>query len=312
MKVSIILPTYNRLTVLRPAIESVFAQSFDDWELIVIDDGSTDGTAEYIEGLNDPRARVIRVPHIGFPGALRNAAAKYATGKYLAFLDSDDLWHPSKLEQQLAHLGGEPNVRWSYTYVDWIGREGEPRDLDTRRQRQAIGGWIFQDLLNRRAWIALPAVMMERSLFAESGGFDETLQFTSDYEYWLRISRLSQVAVLPKALTTVRLHDDNTWRRFSETPLNCWIRVYGRLVDETPHQAWRKDALRMLARAKTYLADRRRTEHRYVGAYRALASALPTGITARWWWSSLAKTAVYPVVPAAVRSWYRRRHPFVG
>src|SRR2546421_610268 len=103
-RVSVILPTYDRLPLLREAVESVRAQTWADWELVVIDDGSTDGTAEYLTELAsvDPRVRVLRRPHRGNPARLRNEAVAASTGEYVAFQDSDDVWEPEKLARQLA------------------------------------------------------------------------------------------------------------------------------------------------------------------------------------------------------------------
>src|ERR1700732_1465702 len=101
--VSIILPTFNRLKYLRPAIDSVFAQTLADWELLIADDGSDEETRAYLEHLGGlPRVKLIWLAHSGNPSAVRNAALREARGDYIAFLDSDDVWLPSKLERQVA------------------------------------------------------------------------------------------------------------------------------------------------------------------------------------------------------------------
>jgi len=122
--VSIILPTFNRLKYLRPAVESVFSQTFQDWELILADDGSDDGTRAYLRTLSESsRIKLILLPHTGNPGRVRNAALREAKGDYIAFLDSDDLWLPPKLETQIKALRDSPR-RWSYTAFDRIDEFG--------------------------------------------------------------------------------------------------------------------------------------------------------------------------------------------
>jgi glycosyltransferase involved in cell wall biosynthesis len=135
--VSVVLPTFNRLKFVRPAIESVFAQTFQDWELIIADDASDEDTRAYLKSLEiEPRVRVILLPHSGNPAAVRNAAVHAARGKYVAFLDSDDQWMPLKLERQIAGLQARGVCRWSYTGYVCIDATGE------LRTDAATHGWI--------------------------------------------------------------------------------------------------------------------------------------------------------------------------
>jgi len=111
--VSIILPTFNRTRFLTAAVESVMAQTYADWEMIIADDGSGEQTRDYLRALRDPRIRVLWLEHCGNPARVRNAGIEAAGGRYLAFLDSDDLWAPTKLQRQLAAMGLRPSSRWS-------------------------------------------------------------------------------------------------------------------------------------------------------------------------------------------------------
>ncbi|HWG66238.1 MAG TPA: glycosyltransferase family 2 protein, partial [Rhodanobacteraceae bacterium] len=124
-EVSIVLSTYNRLPLLRRSVDSVIAQTFRDWELIVVDDGSTDDTREYLEAIEDPRVRPIWLEHGGVTWA-RNAGLRLARGKWVAFHDSDDLWLPEKLEWQLQRVTAHPACRWSYTGYSFIDTNGTP------------------------------------------------------------------------------------------------------------------------------------------------------------------------------------------
>src|SRR5579863_9408144 len=114
--VSIVLPTFNRLHLLPASLDSVFAQTFTDWELIVADDGSDEATRDCLRRWAErPRVRVQWLEHSGRPAVARNAAIRSALGEYVAFLDSDDLWLPEKLARQLASLRNSAQCRWSYT-----------------------------------------------------------------------------------------------------------------------------------------------------------------------------------------------------
>ena len=124
--VSVILPTYGRLGHLRSCVASVFAQSLVEWELIIADDGSDEETRTWLAALGDPRVQVLLLPHSGNPSKVRNAAIQRARGYYLAFLDSDDLWLPDKLERQVAAMRAAPQRRWSYSRVKRIDAHGEP------------------------------------------------------------------------------------------------------------------------------------------------------------------------------------------
>ena len=102
--ISVVIPTYNRVTLLQKSVSSIVAQSYSNWELVVVDDGSTDGTADFIRGMGDPRISVLEMPHSGHIGGLRNIGVQAGSGEWIAFLDSDDVWMPNKLELQLEAL----------------------------------------------------------------------------------------------------------------------------------------------------------------------------------------------------------------
>src|ERR1700722_1926163 len=120
--VSIILPTFDRLAFLPAAIASAFAQTFTDWELIVADDGSSADTRTYLKTLNDPpQVKVLWLSHSGKPAVVRNAALREARGEFVAFLDSDDIWLPKKLETQIASLRRHAQRKWSYTRFVLVG-----------------------------------------------------------------------------------------------------------------------------------------------------------------------------------------------
>ncbi|MBU62922.1 MAG: glycosyl transferase [Opitutae bacterium] len=208
-KVSIIIPTYDRLETLPRALGSVINQTFSDWELIVVDDGSTDGTDEMI--LRDyPVVRYYRQENAGVSSA-RNAGVALSSGAWIAFLDSDDAWLPEKLERQLFTLAKEPELRLSHTDEIWI-RNG--RRVNQPKEYAKSGGYIYRRCVPL-CCICPSSVLIRRDLFDEIGGFDETFPVCEDYDLWLRITAREPVQYLDESL--VRKyggHEDqlsNTW-----------------------------------------------------------------------------------------------------
>jgi glycosyltransferase involved in cell wall biosynthesis len=238
--VSVIIPVYNRPRLVQEAAESVLAQTFGDLELILVDDGSTDETPTVLAELaaqaphraadtrvpaaGEPAGRITvhRIAHDGHPGAVRNRGAELAQGRYLAFLDADDLWRPQKLARQLAlHEDSTPGVsdpgsrtpRLSHTREQWIrnGREVSQKGIDHAR-----AGWIFEDAL-KKCTIGPSTVMMERALFEKHGGFREDLEIAEDYELWLRITARHAVAYLDEPLTVKRAgHGDQLSEKYGQ------------------------------------------------------------------------------------------------
>jgi|SRR5690349_14675926 glycosyltransferase involved in cell wall biosynthesis len=213
--VSVILPTFNRLRFLQPAVESAMAQTFTDWELIIADDGSDLETRQYLGSLaQQPRVRVLWLAHSGTPAVVRNAALTSAGGEYVAFLDSDDLWAPRKLERQLATLRGRPTCRWSYTAFLRVDARGVALPEERGRAWVPYEGEIFEQVVTGRASIRTPSVLASRRLLAQAGGFDEELRSAEDYDLWMRLALHSEVAIVDEPLVYVRYHDANHTREW--------------------------------------------------------------------------------------------------
>jgi len=196
-RVSVIIPTFNRKPFLAEALRSVAAQGFPGVECIVVDDGSTDGTAEMAADL--PGIRLIRQPNRGVSSA-RNAGIEAAAGRWIAFLDSDDLWMPQKLARQAGYHRENPDAWISQTEEIWI-RNG--RRLNPRKKHRKVGGWIFRECLPL-CIVSPSAVMMKRDLFEQVGLFDESLPACEDYDLWLRVAARFPVHLLPDPLVIKR------------------------------------------------------------------------------------------------------------
>lgn len=225
--VSVIIPTYNRSDMVREAIESVMAQTYRDLEIIVVDDGSTDDTRVVVASIPEERLRYHYLVHAE-RSAARNFGIRNARGKYVAFLDSDDLFSPNKLEKQIKILEGQTGIGLVYSSA-WIVTEGRyrvPVDRWWSNNEKApdsslqydyiheakISGKMHENILmyNNECIILLPTVMVRKDLFDVAGYFDERMSRIEDVDLWRRIAKHTNFQALHEPLVAVRKHDGNT------------------------------------------------------------------------------------------------------
>jgi glycosyltransferase involved in cell wall biosynthesis len=197
--VSVIIPTYNRAELVTEAVASVLAQTCRDFELLVVDDGSTDGTAQALAAFGE-QVQLLRHSRRRGVSAARNSGIAHARGEWLAFLDSDDLWLPEKLARQLAYLTAHPELKLGQTDEIWVRRGVRVNQPETHRK---VGGRIFPQSL-KRCLISPSAVLLHRRLIEEHGDFDEDLPAAEDYDLWLRLSWRYPVGLLPEPLVIKR------------------------------------------------------------------------------------------------------------
>lgn len=195
---SIIIPAYNRFSFLCEAIDSVLAQTDSDYELIVVDDGSTDAT-ETVATIYGERLRYVRQENRGVSAA-RNRGIAEARGDLIAFLDSDDLWCPEKLAVQKAVMEKDPSCQISYTEEIWY-RNGVR--VNPMKKHAKASGWIFEKSL-RLCLISPSSVMVRRALLDRVGTFDEAFPVCEDYDLWLRISKDYPVHLIRQRLIIKR------------------------------------------------------------------------------------------------------------
>ena len=208
--VSVILPTYNRLLFLREAVESVCHQTYQDWELLVANDGSTDGTHDYLAELRDRRVRVVSLAHSGSPPKVRNAAIAMARGEWIAFLDSDDLWHPSKLEVQLRSLAEHPHCGWGCADVGFMDAQSLPIPQRSGAPYRPHTGWVLEKLIAATANVPTATLMVRRTLFEQVGRLDETLSCRDDLDISVRLASCSEICAIGDTLAFVRHHSGRT------------------------------------------------------------------------------------------------------
>ena len=190
--ISVIIPTYNRSDFLKEAIESVLKQTYQPFELIVVDDGSTDDTASVLSCYAG-KISALSVHH-GGPSAARNHGIQAAHGDYIAFLDSDDLWLPGKLAAQMHFFHNNPEARICQTEEIWMRNSVR---VNPRQKHKKYSGWIFDKCLPLCV-VSPSAVMIHRSVFKQVGLFDETFPACEDYDLWLRIAPLYPIYLVDK------------------------------------------------------------------------------------------------------------------
>ncbi|MDB4948283.1 MAG: glycosyl transferase [Gemmatimonadetes bacterium] len=272
--VSVIIPAYNRLPLLRRTLASVQEQTYPSWEVVVVDDGSTDGTADAVESLRDPRVSVVRLPRTGHLGRVRNAGIRATTGAYVAPLDSDDVWLPGKLRAQVDALRA-PGARWAYTSYELVDEDGRRLPFlagsgDTR------GGWIVRDLLTMRIGVANSSLLVERALLREVGAYSEdaALPLRGDLELCLRLAYHARAAAVPRVMVRVLEHRGRTTHRAADphalTASAC-ERFAAWCPDPELRRLARREQGRHLLKAAAMWMDR----GRHADALRLLLRALP-------------------------------------
>lgn len=208
MRVSVVIPTHDRASLVERAVDSVLSQTVPAHEIIVVDDGSNDGTGERLRE-RFPEVVVETQPNRGVSAARNRGVAK-ASGEWIALLDSDDEWLPTKLERQLAALAQAPEHRVVHCDEIWIRRG---RRVNPRHKHRKTGGWIFAQCLPLCV-ISPSAVLLEADLLRAVGGFDETLPACEDYDLWLRLCAQEPVLFVNEPLVVKHGgHEDQLSRR---------------------------------------------------------------------------------------------------
>ena len=196
--VSVIIPTYNRAEKLHKSISSVLAQTYTDFELLIIDDGSTDHTDEVVNSFADTRIRYVKMPQNGGASAARNEGIRLAEGTWVAFHDSDDVWRPEKLERQMEYA--ECRTDFCAVYCSYLMYKDEeifrvPNDTWDGE----LEGDLFVPLLKRNS-IGAPTLLVKKSILEEIGGFDTSFKSLEDWELALRIAEKYRIGYVPEVL----------------------------------------------------------------------------------------------------------------
>lgn len=271
VKVSVITPVHDRERLLPVAVDSVLAQEYPSLEHIVVDDGSTDGTASVAARYGD-RIRFVRQENAG-PSPARNRALGMARGEYVAFLDSDDAWRPGRLARAVRLLDAAPRAGILYAAIDYIDGDGKPSPV-RRSRRGTPSGWILPALLRHNV-METSTVVARRRLVEEAGGFDPRYRWCEDHDLWLRIAVRHEVIFDPVPSVLMRRHPGQLIAehvRLAEATLAVLEGNLLRLRKDAPEHV--PLAARALAEVRTRRADRRFREGRRAEAEEELARAL--------------------------------------
>jgi glycosyltransferase involved in cell wall biosynthesis len=228
-RVSVIIPMYNGSQYISSAVQSARNQTFEDLEILLVDDASTDGTLTEVEPhLTDRRLKLIRNSrNLGIP-ATKNKALGLATGEYIAFLDQDDIWLPNKIEAQLSILTQQANIGLMASAVYFINERGDligKKILDVEETQPPLG---IRRLL-RGNFITNSSAMIRRSCVDKVGYFNENLRGSDDYDMWVRIAEHYGIYYLKKVLIKKRLHNSN----FSEQNINMMLQGKLTIINST-------------------------------------------------------------------------------
>jgi glycosyltransferase involved in cell wall biosynthesis len=250
-RVSVVIPTFNYAAFLPRALDSVLAQSYVDYEIIVVDDGSTDETPQ-VASRYDHAIRYVHKQNGGVSSA-RNLGIELARGDLIAFLDADDEWQPQKLARQVAFMDADATIGMSYTDMShWVdGVEVNHSYLHERAYRHVSSGKIFDHLL-QECFIFVPTVMVRRECLGKAGVFDPALSNSEDHDLWLRIARLFEIGFLDVPLTIRHEHGAGATTHRGRFHTGQ-IQMYRKVLHDSQAEAFRHVARQKLAEAHWHL-----------------------------------------------------------
>lgn len=226
--VSVIMPVFNRAAVVRQAIGSVLTQHFGDFELIVVDDGSSDGTPYIVAAIEDPRLRLIRLPVNGGGNAARNLGIREARAPLIAFLDSDDAYLPHKLAEVVRMFAERPDLEALVDSYDKVHPLSENRPNTPRRNPVLDGSEELLDaLFTRRLWKATPGITVRRDAALRAGLFDETLRRRQDYDFLMRLAGVARCASTDRILW-LKADSPDAISSNSDTSLGAILAIFHR------------------------------------------------------------------------------------
>ncbi len=247
--ISVIMPVYNSLPYLKESYASVIAQTYADFEFIITDDGSTDGFDEWSATVDDDRVTILRQKNSG-ASAARNTGIQAATGKYIAFIDADDIWFPEKLEKQLDVLKHEPEYGLVYTHARSIDGRGRSREKEFRYNQE---GWVWRDLLRENFLVCGSTPMIRKECFDRVGMFDTSLMNCNDRDMWIRLARHYQFTYVPEVLVEYRQYDSSLSMQYEQRERSINIFLTKAYHDPPPDIAKSElDSLMRMAFSQSY------------------------------------------------------------
>lgn len=225
-KVSVIIPAYNAMVYLPETLESALAQTFTDFEILLINDGSSDEIVEWASQIQDARVQLISQKNQGLPGA-RNTGIWYSKGEYLAFLDADDIWESTKLEKQVQCLDQDLSIGLVSSWISNIDENGI--FLGYPNVPQSKGIELKQELFTFNNILCGSTPLVRRCCFEKAGFFERSLSAAEDWDMWLRIARYYSISVIQEPLVRYRRHSNSMSKN---------LRIMLRNIDAVMHRAF--------------------------------------------------------------------------
>lgn len=261
--VSVIVLTWNRANLLRDTVNSVLNQTYTDFELLIVDNESTDETEHYVTSLEDDRVKYFRHANQGIISVNRNLAIDHSQGEFVSFCDDDDLWETNKLEAQMAVFEQHPQVALVCSNGLYFSEKGVLGHLVKRKS----GGWITLDnLLSGQNEVVMSSATVRRNIFAEVGMWDvEPAFFTvEDYNLWVRIAAKHQIYFISEPLVQIRVHEAMSSHKDTRIMISKVEKMFAKLHEE-----------RILSAAQYQMA-RRNVRRRYrMATFKELLKRLP-------------------------------------
>lgn len=227
-KVSVIIPTFNRSHLIGKTIDSVLNQTYRNFEIIVIDDGSTDNTREVVRSYGDV-VRYFKQTNSGVAAA-RNTGIAMSEGEYISFLDSDDTFLPDNLEIKMAFFKNHTNESWVYSDWQYVDERGDLLQTGSQKYNYAnrqLNGIIFNELIYHRNFISPCTVVLKKLIFKDIGYFDASILSLEEYDLWIRISLKYPVNYINEVLTYTTIHSGSLSEDFSK-----WVQGNARIIDK--------------------------------------------------------------------------------
>jgi GT2 family glycosyltransferase len=294
---SVVIPTYNRAGKAVRAIESVLAQTLTDYDIWVIDDGSTDATAERLAPYLD-RIHYIRQANSGVARA-RNRGIQESSGSYIALLDSDDCWSPHKLESFFTAIQAHPQAGLFYSQYEVVDETGRRLWVDRSR---AVAGRAYSTLL-KGDFLAASSAVIQRACLETVGTFDPAMVPCEDWDLWLRISRSATLLLVPEVLVFF----EHTQQAKETSNTHAWLAAHDRVIekafaaDSTLGEADRRTVQANLAYVKGRVCLQANAEREALGYFRQAASIQPTLWKAQIYFWVLSSPHFRQLLPAVLR-----------
>jgi teichuronic acid biosynthesis glycosyltransferase TuaG len=253
--VSVVIPAFNSELYITECIDSVLNQTYQNFEIIIIDDGSTDSTVNIVSEYKSDKIRFFHQKNSG-SGAARNHGVMQALGNWIAFIDADDIWLPDKLQKQLKHCS---NQVWSHTDLFFHGNT-YPKYTKTTELTSKHFGFILKHLLVENS-IGTSSVIINKEIFQEFGGFNTDLRALQDWDLWLRIAEKYEICYLDEPLVYYRVHSNSTSRNVRKTlPYHLYLidHAFSQQGPARNMQELKNEALSRSYQICSYIAEQER------------------------------------------------------